>query len=107
MPCSFAPKSSPRRSKRLTWANGLRLRCRSRPWMSATQAASGVLIARQPVYDPGLRVVAYELLVQRSDGSDAGVLAEEAGSISELGLNLVTGHPAYVNVSRPLLLEGY
>jgi c-di-GMP phosphodiesterase len=75
--------------------------------MSATQAASEVLIARQPVYDPGLRVVAYELLVQRSDGSDAGALAEEASTISELGLNLVVGHPAYVRVSRPLLVEGY
>jgi c-di-GMP phosphodiesterase len=75
--------------------------------MSATRAAADVLIARQPVYDTALRVVAYELLVQRRDGSDPGALADEAGTISEIGLNLVTGHPAYVRVSHALLLEGY
>jgi EAL and modified HD-GYP domain-containing signal transduction protein len=75
--------------------------------MSSTRAASDVLIARQPVYDTALRVVAYELLVQRRDGSDAGSLADETSTISEIGLNLVSGHPAYVPVSRALLLEGY
>jgi EAL and modified HD-GYP domain-containing signal transduction protein len=75
--------------------------------MSATRAASDVLIARQPVYDPALRVVAYELLVQRRDGSAAEDLADEAGTISEIGLNLVTGHPAYIRLSRGLLVEGY
>ncbi|MEA2449543.1 MAG: hypothetical protein QOG63_1475 [Thermoleophilaceae bacterium] len=75
--------------------------------MTATRAASDVLIARQPVYDTALRVVAYELLVQRRDGSEAGDLADEASTISEIGLNLVIGHPAYLRVSRALLLEGY
>jgi EAL and modified HD-GYP domain-containing signal transduction protein len=74
---------------------------------SLTRAATDVLIARQPVYDPGLRVVAYELLVQRRDGSDPGADADAASTISEIGLNLVTGHPAYVRLSRGLLLEGF
>jgi EAL and modified HD-GYP domain-containing signal transduction protein len=75
--------------------------------MSATRAATDILIARQPVYDTALRVVAYELLVQRRDGTAADDMADEAGTISELGLNLVTGHPAYIRISRGLLLEGY
>src|SRR3954466_6983005 len=75
--------------------------------MSTARAATDILIARQPVYDPALRVVAYELLVQRRDGSDAGDEADASTTISEIGLNLVTGHPAYIPVSRALLLEGY
>ena len=75
--------------------------------MSSTSAATDVLIARQPVYDQGLRVVAYELLVQRRDGSPAADDAEASSTISEIGLNLVAGHPAYVPVTRSLLLEGY
>ena len=68
-------------------------------------APSDVLLARQPIYDDALRVVAYELLVQRPDGSPA---TEEAGvlSITELGLGLVAGQAAYIPLSRDLLLEG-
>jgi EAL and modified HD-GYP domain-containing signal transduction protein len=55
-----------------------------------------VLVARQPVYDPTLKVVAYELLVQGGDGA-----------VSELGLNIVAGHPAYIPVTRSFLLEGF
>lgn len=75
--------------------------------MSTTEAATDVLIARQPVYDLALRVVAYELLVQRRDGSSAAEEAEASSTISEIGLNLVVGHPAYIPVSRAFLLEGY
>jgi EAL and modified HD-GYP domain-containing signal transduction protein len=75
--------------------------------MSPTRAASEILIARQPVYDLALRVVAYELLVQNRDGTAAGDHADEASTISEVGLNLVSGHPAYVRVVRTLLLEGH
>src|SRR4051794_24372178 len=74
------------------------------PPMSTARAASDVLVARQPVYDPSLRVVAYQLLVQHRDGSSA---MDESSAISEIGMNLVAGHPAYVPVSRGLLLEGY
>jgi EAL and modified HD-GYP domain-containing signal transduction protein len=66
-----------------------------------------VLVARQPVYDPSLRVVAYELLVQRRDGSSAADEAEATSTISEIGLNLVAGQPAYIPVSRAFLLEGF
>jgi c-di-GMP phosphodiesterase len=64
--------------------------------VSPVGTATDVLVSRQPVYDPTLRVVAYELLVQGDD--------EE--SSAEIGLNLVAGHPAYVPVSRGFLLEG-
>src|SRR3954468_7676805 len=75
--------------------------------MSTARAATDILIARQPIYDPALRVVAYELLVQRRDGSDARQEADTAGTIAEIGLNLVTGHPAHIPVTRGLLSEGY
>jgi EAL and modified HD-GYP domain-containing signal transduction protein len=75
--------------------------------LSIARAATDVLIARQPVYDLGLRVVAYELLVQRRDGTSAAEEAEASSTISEIGLNLVVGHPAYIPVSRAFLLEGY
>lgn len=75
--------------------------------MPPTRVATDVFIARQPVYDPALRVVAYELLVQRRDGSSAAEEAETSSTISEIGLNLVAGHPAYIPVSRAFLLEGY
>jgi EAL and modified HD-GYP domain-containing signal transduction protein len=75
--------------------------------VSSTSTATDVLIARQPIYDLALRVVAYELLIQNRDGSSAAAAAEASSTISEIGLNLVAGHPAYVPVSRAFLLEGY
>ena len=75
--------------------------------MSTTPTVTDVLIARQPVYDTALRVVAYELLVQHRDGSSASEQADASSTISEIGLNLVTGHPAYIPIRRGLLLEGY
>jgi c-di-GMP phosphodiesterase len=61
-------------------------------------APPDVFVARQPVYDPSLRVVAYELLVQGAEGP---------GAISEVGLSLVVGQPAYIPVTRAFLLEGF
>ena len=61
-------------------------------------APPDVFVARQPVYDPRLRVVAYELLVEG---------AGESSAISELGLSLVAGHSAYIPVTRAFLLEGF
>ena len=55
-----------------------------------------VLVARQPIYDSALHVVAYELLLQHGDGATA-----------ELGLNLVGGQLAYIPVSRAFLVEGF
>jgi EAL and modified HD-GYP domain-containing signal transduction protein len=71
------------------------------------RTATDVLVARQPVYDPNLKVVAYELLVQRGDGSNAAQEADASSTISEIGLNLVVGHPAYIPVTRAFLLEGF
>jgi EAL and modified HD-GYP domain-containing signal transduction protein len=71
------------------------------------RAATDVLVARQAVYDPSLKVVAYELLVQRSDGSSAAAEADASSTISEIGLSLVAGQPAYIPVTRAFLLEGY
>ncbi|MEA2441882.1 MAG: hypothetical protein QOH76_3306, partial [Thermoleophilaceae bacterium] len=75
--------------------------------MSTLRTASDVLVARQPVYDPSLKVVAYELLVQRHDGSSVVEEADATSTIAELGLNLVAGHPAYIPVTRAFLLEGF
>ena len=75
--------------------------------VTPTRTATDVLVARQPVYDPQLKVVAYELLVQRTDGSTVVEEADATSTISELGLNLVAGHPAYIPVTRVFLLEGF
>jgi c-di-GMP phosphodiesterase len=74
--------------------------------MASPAATTDVLVARQPIYDPGLRVVAYELLLQRGDGSSPRSDAE-ATATSELALSLVMGKPAYIPVSRSFLLDGY
>ncbi|MEA2421249.1 MAG: hypothetical protein QOF55_348 [Thermoleophilaceae bacterium] len=75
--------------------------------MSTLRTATDVLVARQPVYDPNLKVVAYELLVQRRDGSSATDEADASSTISEIGLSLVVGHPAYIPVTRGFLLENF
>ena len=61
------------------------------------RVSTDVLVARQPVYDRNLKVVAYELLVEGD---------RSASAISEIGLSLVAGQPAYVPVTRELLLDG-
>jgi EAL and modified HD-GYP domain-containing signal transduction protein len=71
----------------------------------------GVVVARQPIFDAGWDVVAYELLYRALPGSDdvgpeamtAGVLAN---AFSDLGLDLLVGdRPAHINVTRDFLLE--
>jgi EAL and modified HD-GYP domain-containing signal transduction protein len=71
-----------------------------------------VVVARQPIFDAGWDVVAYELLYRpMSEGADpvgpeamtAGVLAT---TFSELGLDLLVGdRPAHINVTREFLLD--
>jgi EAL and modified HD-GYP domain-containing signal transduction protein len=76
--------------------------------MTPTRTAPDLHVARQAVYDPTLRVEAYELIVQHHDGSSsAGEEADASSTISEIGLSLVMGHPAYIPVTRGFLLEGY
>jgi EAL and modified HD-GYP domain-containing signal transduction protein len=75
--------------------------------ITPSRALTDVLVARQPIYDPNLKVVAYELLVQRHDGTSVAEEAETTSTISEIGLNLVAGQPAYIPVTRVFLLEGF
>ena len=70
-----------------------------------------VVVARQPIFDAGWEVIAYELLYRPvAEGSDpiapeamtAGVLTT---AFSDLGLDLLVGdRPAHINVTREFLL---
>ena len=73
--------------------------------MGPVSIHTDVLLARQPIYDPSLKVVAYELLMQHRDGSSASEEDDASGTIAEVGLNLVAGRPAYVPLTRSFLLE--
>jgi c-di-GMP phosphodiesterase len=72
----------------------------------------GVAVARQPIFDAGWEVVAYELLY-RPIGENDGPVAPEAmtagvlaSAFSDLGLDLLVGdRPAHINVTRDFLLE--
>jgi EAL and modified HD-GYP domain-containing signal transduction protein len=75
--------------------------------MATGRTATDALVARQAIYDPSLRVEAYELVVQHSDGSSAAEEADASSTISEIGLSLVMGHAAYIPITRGFLLEGY
>ena len=70
-----------------------------------------VFIARQPIYDRQLRVVGYELLFRQGTDADVGSLDKKASaqsivnSLIEVGLDRLVGNkPAFVNLSRELLL---
>jgi len=66
------------------------------------------LIARQPIVDAQVRVVAYELLYRgQGSGTPAGFDGETAtatvaiNTLLDLGLGAVAGeHPVYVNLTR-------
>lgn len=62
-------------------------------------------IARQPIYDEAVKVVGYELIVHGADGPDAD--AATAGTVTQIGLNLVTGGTAWVPLSRGFLFGGH
>ena len=74
--------------------------------------AAGVIVARQPIFDPGWDVVAYELLYRplhdavgpvAPDAMTAGVVA---GAFSDLGLDALVGdRPAHINVTRDFMLS--
>lgn len=74
-----------------------------------------VYLARQPVYDRQMQVVAYELLYRPGAQSDAGTIdnPEEASSqvmvntFMEVGIENITGGiPALINVTRDFLTSG-
>ncbi|OUS27304.1 hypothetical protein A9Q99_14925 [Gammaproteobacteria bacterium 45_16_T64] len=74
-----------------------------------------VYLARQPVFDRNLNVVAYELLYRGSLVNSAASMgdANEAtkqvlvNAFSEIGLEKITsGHPALVNITQDILTSG-
>jgi c-di-GMP phosphodiesterase len=72
----------------------------------------GVIVARQPIFDAGWDVVAYELLYRPiSDeaapvGPEAMTAGVLAGAFGELGLDLLVGdRRAHINVTRDFLLD--
>src|SRR5271157_5486289 len=73
-----------------------------------------VLVARQPIFDRRLRVVAYELLFRDGDTNAAVFGDPEAAtamvalnSFTEIGLERIVGtRSAWINVSRKFLLGG-
>jgi EAL and modified HD-GYP domain-containing signal transduction protein len=78
--------------------------------MDVPNSASDVLVARQPIYDSAMNVAAYELIVRDRDRDrlpSADGAAATSSTITDIGLSLVAGHPAYVKVSREFLLDGY
>ena len=72
-------------------------------------------MARQPVYDRRLQVIAYELLYRTSEHNVAGHIADPDGASSqvivnafmEMGMETITGGiPALINVTREFLVSG-
>ena len=57
-------------------------------------------IVRQPIYDAQVKVVGYELIV---DGADEAA----AGTVAQIGMNLVAGGAAWVPLSRGFLFGGH
>jgi c-di-GMP phosphodiesterase len=72
---------------------------------------SDVVVARQPIFDPGWSVVAYELLYRSIADPDEEVSPEAMTAalltrvFSDLGLDALVGDkPAHINVTRDFLL---
>ncbi|MBV6521268.1 MAG: Cyclic di-GMP phosphodiesterase CdgJ [Gemmatimonadaceae bacterium] len=82
---------------------------------TTSPALVDVFVARQPIFDIGGKVVAYELLYRRNgaiafaDGDAAGVMASEVlvHTFLNIGIDRVTaGVPAFLNFTREMLLHG-
>lgn len=79
-----------------------------------TKVNSHVFIARQPILDRSRRVIAYELLFRPSrDAVGSETSSEQASArvvtdaVMAFGLDTLTqGRPAFINVTRSLLLGG-
>jgi c-di-GMP-related signal transduction protein len=85
-----------------------------RPSNPGQALSDQVFVARQPILDRDRRVYAYELLFRDSAGaSGSGTAASEAtarvmcDAVVAFGLDTLThGRPAFINITRDLLLEG-
>jgi EAL and modified HD-GYP domain-containing signal transduction protein len=82
---------------------------------SSAAAAGQVFVARQPILDRAQRVFGYELLFRSSVQAEtsAGAASEQASArvitdaVLSFGLDALTqGRPAFINVTRSLLLDG-
>lgn len=75
---------------------------------------SEVFVARQPIFDAGMRVVGYELLFRQERAVEApvpdGVMATATvalNALTEIGLDRIVGsHTAWINLPRKFLLSG-
>jgi EAL and modified HD-GYP domain-containing signal transduction protein len=72
-----------------------------------TNVVSNAHIVRQPIYDANVKVVGYELIVQGGDAADPETYAAAAGTVTQIGLNLVAGGAAWVPLSRGFLFGGH
>jgi EAL and modified HD-GYP domain-containing signal transduction protein len=72
-----------------------------------THVVSNAHIVRQPIYDANVKVVGYELIVQGGDAADPETYAAAAGTVTQIGLNLVAGGAAWVPLSRGFLFGGH
>jgi EAL and modified HD-GYP domain-containing signal transduction protein len=71
-----------------------------------TNVVSNTHIVRQPIYDAAVKVVGYELIVS-GDGVGPEADAAAAGTVLQIGLNLVAGGAAWVPLSRGFLFGGH
>ena len=76
---------------------------------AAGSPARGLLVARQPIYDAGLEVQAYELIIRTRDGGgqlDAADGTATTAMVRELGPALLGGKTGFVKASREYVLNG-
>src|SRR5215213_2342539 len=71
-----------------------------------TNVVSNTHIVRQPIYDANVKVVGYELIVH-GDAENPEAEEAAAGTVTQIGLNLVAGGSAWVPLSRAFLFGGH
>jgi EAL and modified HD-GYP domain-containing signal transduction protein len=71
-----------------------------------TNVVSNTHIVRQPIYDSSVKVVGYQLIVH-GDADNPEAEAAAAGTVTQIGMNLVAGGSAWVPLSRGFLFGGY
>ena len=67
---------------------------------------SSTHIVRQPIYDANIKVVGYELIVHGDSDNPHGAAAA-AGTVAQIGLNLVAGGTAWVPLTHGFLFGGH
>lgn len=88
------------------------------PSMESNSNDGQILLARQPIFDKNLKVVACELLYRDELSGNSAIFADDGGSsaTSAVVLNVYTSisqcgeikHlPAFINLTRELIINGY